>query len=120
MRGKKMIIRHVMLAGLVALSVGCKELRSEIPESDNLHTSVPVASGYDVLYQSPDAYQMTVGTWNEQARHFEEGVIFAEDLDHDGRFDRISILNVPSGHPLEDLTSVNKLQEIRDAVHNGN
>jgi len=47
-------------------------------------------------------------------KRFSEGRLSAVDSDNDGRFDNISLIDLPKGHPLEDYTSVTKLEEAYD------
>lgn len=114
-------IRKYLSTGvlLVAATIsGCKGDNSR----SVLEIDMPEANGYDVVveYLDKDKSNMSIriGTYGPEG-HFEGEMIYAEDVDGDGRVDNLH-LRVGKGSPLEKLASVEKAGEILKAVKEKN
>lgn len=106
-----MKLRYHIIASLAFLYYGCAKPEPFVPP--NLHENVQIANGFDVIYPNERSYILTVGDWDFELGSFKEGSVFAEDIGGDGRFDRLTLLDVPKGSPLEELASLRKFEEIK-------
>ena len=110
-----MKLQTMTLATLIG--VGAMNCQYKLPEQ-HIFQNVPVAIGYDVGFIGESPNRLSIGRWDEQENHFKRGrLIYAEDLNGDGRYDKITCLEVPQGDPLERLMSLGRIQEIRASVY---
>jgi hypothetical protein len=52
----------------------------------------------------------------EKTKDFYKPAVWAQDNENDGRWDRLELVDVPKGHPLEEYASFEKLEQAYQAV----